>query len=468
MNGIVAWGAYVPYYRIDRKVIGEALGAPSGSGTRAVASYDEDTTSMAVEAARAALRAPGLPRPEALHFATALPAYQDKTNATAVHAALGLEPSAAAFDMAGSVRSGAGALWTALSAPRPALAVLADVRTGTPGGTDEKDGGDAAVAFLCARGGAGAPVVAEMVAFTSATGEFLDRWRLPGEASSRQWEERFGEAVYAQLGEAALGDALEHAGVTAEAIDRLIVAGPHSRAVKRVAGGAGVKKTALADDLIAVIGNTGTAHAGLLLADALDGAQPDQVIAVISLADGADVTLWRTTEAIASRRSPATVAGQVAGGHPIPYPTFLTWRGVLPREPPRRPDPERPAAPPSFRAEAWKFAFTGSRCQACGARHVPPQRVCVKCQAVDRMAPERVADVPATVATFTVDRLAYSLSPPVVVAVIDFDGGGRFQCEMTDVDPAAVKIGDRVEMTFRRLFTAGGVHNYFWKARPAG
>ena len=77
-----------------------------------------------------------------------------------------------------------------------------------------------------------------------------------------------------------------------------------------------------------------------------------------------------------------------------------------------------------------------------------------------------MADVPATIATFTVDRLAYSLSPPVVSAVIDFDGGGRFQCELTDVDPAAVAIGDRVGMTFRRLFTSGGVHNYFWKARP--
>ena len=82
------------------------------------------------------------------------------------------------------------------------------------------------------------------------------------------------------------------------------------------------------------------------------------------------------------------------------------------------------------------------------------------------MAPERMASVPATVATFTVDRLAYSLSPPVVAAVIDFEGGGRFQCELTDVDPNSVKIGDRVEMTFRRLLTANGVHNYFWKARP--
>jgi uncharacterized OB-fold protein len=83
------------------------------------------------------------------------------------------------------------------------------------------------------------------------------------------------------------------------------------------------------------------------------------------------------------------------------------------------------------------------------------------------MDPERLADVPGTIATFSIDRLAYSLSPPVVAAVVDFDGGGRYRCELTDVDPAAVAIGDRVEMTFRRLYEAtGGVQNYFWKARP--
>jgi uncharacterized OB-fold protein len=233
-----------------------------------------------------------------------------------------------------------------------------------------------------------------------------------------------------------------------------------------VATAVGAKKTAIADDITGLVGNAGTAHAGLLLADSLDRAQPDQLIAVVSLSDGADVMLWRTTEAIAARRSPAPVAGQVRGGRTISYTTFLTWRGFVTREPPRRPDPERPAAPPALRAEAWKFAFTGSRCQACGTRHVPPQRVCVKCRAVDRMAPERMADVPATIATFTVDRLADSPSPPMVVAVLDFEGGGRFQSEMTDVDPKSVKIGDRVTMTFRRLITAGGVHNYFWKAKP--
>ena len=76
------------------------------------------------------------------------------------------------------------------------------------------------------------------------------------------------------------------------------------------------------------------------------------------------------------------------------------------------------------------------------------------------------ADVPSKVTTYTVDHLAYSLQPPVVAAVADFEGGGRFECELTDVDPGDVQIGIELEMTFRRLFTAQGVHNYFFKARP--
>jgi uncharacterized OB-fold protein len=95
-------------------------------------------------------------------------------------------------------------------------------------------------------------------------------------------------------------------------------------------------------------------------------------------------------------------------------------------------------------------------------------QTCMSCGSHEPMEPARLADSLGTVATFTVDRLAYSLNPPVVAAVIDVDGGGRFQTELTDCDPEAVAIGDRVEMTFRRFFLArNGVANYFWKARPA-
>src|SRR5262249_37939241 len=152
----------------------------------------------------------------------------------------------------------------------------------------------------------------------------------------------------------------------------------------------------------------------------------------------------------------------------LPYATYLTWRGPLHREPPPRPDPSPPLAPAARRTQTGKFAFTRSRCGLCGTPPLPPARVVADCPAVDQMPPGRLAEVARTIATFTVDRLAYSLNPPIVAAIVDFDGGGRYTCELTDVDPSSVAIGQRVEMTFRKIHSAEGVHNYFWKARPVG
>jgi hydroxymethylglutaryl-CoA synthase len=471
--GIVAWGAYVPYWRLDRAAIGAALGSPGGKGTRAVASYDEDTTSMATEAARLALAASGRAADVgSISFTTAAPGYLDKTNATAIHAALSLRSCIPAYDFGGSVRSAFGALARgqelAMLGGLP-LVTLADLRTGLPGGTDERDGGDGAAAFVF--GGDGA--VTEVLGVAHATEEFLDRWRVPGAPASGQWEERFGEYAYVPLGEAVVTDALKSAGLTAGELDHVVVVGPHLRSARRLAAAIGARAEAYAPDLVALIGNTGAAHLGIALCDILERAAAGQTILLVSLADGADAALLRTTDALPAAQAAqaaanvTTVAAQAAGGKTdLAYNTFLTWREMLHREPPRRPDLVAPAAPPTLRREGWKYGFTGSRCDACGTRHLPPARVCVNCHAVDQMSSERLADVQGTVATFTIDRLAFTLSPPVVAAVIDFDGGGRFACELTDLDPSEVHIGLRVEMTFRKLYTANGVHNYFWKAKP--
>ena len=50
--------------------------------------------------------------------------------------------------------------------------------------------------------------------------------------------------------------------------------------------------------------------------------------------------------------------------------------------------------------------------------------------------------------------------------IVDFDAGGRAPLELTDVDADEVEVGMRVEPTFRRLFTADEIHNYFWKVKP--
>jgi uncharacterized OB-fold protein len=98
---------------------------------------------------------------------------------------------------------------------------------------------------------------------------------------------------------------------------------------------------------------------------------------------------------------------------------------------------------------------------------MPPARVSFVGGNVDDMEPRPMADVRGTVVTSTIDRLAYSPSPPVIFAVVDFDGGGRLPVELTDTTPEEVVPGMRVEMTFRRLNASDGIANYFWKARPA-
>jgi len=152
-------------------------------------------------------------------------------------------------------------------------------------------------------------------------------------------------------------------------------------------------------------------------------------------------------------------------GIPVEYTRYLTWRGLLDREPPRRPEPEAPAGPPAARAADWKFALTGNGCTTCGFVHLPPVRVCKQCGGPDQLHPVSMSAREGTMATYTVDRLAYSLSPPVVQAVVDFDGGGRYTFEVADAEPEELEVGTRVALTFRRLFTAGGVHSYFWKVR---
>src|SRR5947199_6749841 len=112
MRGVLSWGSHVPHRRLDRTTISAVAGGGGGKGTRSVASYDEDTTTMGVAAARAALppAGPGRADIRTLWFCTTAPAYQDRTNATAIHAALRLPRATAAYDAVGAVRSAVGAL----------------------------------------------------------------------------------------------------------------------------------------------------------------------------------------------------------------------------------------------------------------------------------------------------------------------------------------------------------------------
>ena len=467
MAGIVSYGSYIPYRRLKRAAIAQVLGIPAGRGERAVASFDEDSVSMAAEALRDALKsAPGI-NLNSLFFATTTPPYGEKLNAALVGAATRLPTEIRASDMTGSTRAGLAGLLQAADAADGAAGyaavAMADCRLGAPEGRLEQQIGDGGAAFILGRQGA----LAEIEASASFTREFLDSWRAPGERFAHSWEERFAlTQAYAPLFERAVTTVLEKARVKPADLARVIFDAPNPRAAEEFVRAMKFDPAKVADTFALTVGQTGAAHAGLMLTAVLPSCKPGDRILVAGVADGADAVVLRVTPAAAAFRPIHSVGRMVESKGDVSYAGYLKWREILPTEPPRRPDPERPAAPPMLRSSQWKYGLIGSRCTACGTPQLPPQRVCVKCRARDKMEPYPFADRVGRVATYALDRLAYSLNPPVVNVVVDFEGGGRFLCEMTDCDPEKVAIGDEVEMTFRRLFTADGIHNYFWKARP--
>jgi hydroxymethylglutaryl-CoA synthase len=468
MAGIVSYGSYIPYRRLKRAAISQVLpGAAHGKGERAVASFDEDAVSMAVEAVRDALKAAPKGNIGTLIFATTTPPYAEKLNAAIVGAATRLPAEMRALDMAGSVRAGISALLqgfdAAAGSKSQAIVAMSDSRLGAPEGKAEQQNGDGAAAFVLGTEG----VIAEIEATSSVTREFLDTWRAPGERFAHTWEERFAlTQAYSPLLSKVVQDVLGKAKCAPGDLAKVIIDAPNPRAADEFLRALKLDPSKIGDSFALTVGQTGAAHPGLMLTGVLPQLKPGDRVLVASVADGADAIVLRATPAIASFKPVRSVGQQIESKGDVSYGSYLKWREILPTEPPRRPDPDRPAGPPMFRAEQWKFGFVGTRCTACGTPQLPPQRVCVKCRAYDKMEPYPFADRTARIATYAIDRLAFSLNPPTVNVVIDFEGGGRFLCEMTDCEPEKVAIGQEVEMTFRRLFTADGVHNYFWKARP--
>ncbi|WP_338836754.1 OB-fold domain-containing protein [Gordonia polyisoprenivorans] len=452
-NAVLAYASYLPDWRVSPR--------STGSASRVVASFDEDATTMAVAATHTALSAAGrgVVSGGSVVLVTSTPPYLDKTNAVAVHAALSLDRTVAAYDAIGTARTAMGAI-RAATRGGPTVIAAADVRVGRVGSADERRGSDAAATVVIGRPAPEVPAIAEILTDASLSEEFLDRWREPVVPYAATWEERFGYERYAPLIREAAGTALDSAGL-AEA-DHVVLTCPNTAVAKR--SHQLVKGTLSTSG--SPIGFAGAGDPLLGLAAVLDTAGPGETILLISAVDGVDVIVMRTTAALASRRQPIPVAHMVdKGGQEVPYTTYLSWRGFLDVEPPRRPEPERPAGPPSARSSQWKFGLQASRCTACRFVHAPPMRVCRSCGTTDEMEAVPMASKRGRIATFTVDHLAYSPSPPVVDVVVDFDGGGRSTFEVADARPELLAVGAPVDMVFRTLLTAGGVHNYFWKAR---
>jgi len=472
MAGITSYGAYIPYYRLARADIAAAWGNAPAAGERAVASYDEDSLTMAVAAARDCLQGIDRASVGGLYFASTTAPYKEKQSAAIIAAVLGLAPETITMDFSGSLRSGTNALKAALDAVASGsatsiLVLAADTRLGYPSGPAEMNFGDGAAALLVSASG----TIAEVTHLDSTYHEIQDVWRSDKDTFVRSAEERFAmDEGYGRVMAQSVSSALKKHELAAADIAHVALSAPNIRQLKAMAKKLGFdEKTQVADVLHAGVGDTGCALSLMSLVATLERAASGETILLGSYGNGCDVVILKATDKIGSLKGRRGIQHHLASKAVLPsYNTYLRWRELVPLQPPARPPMELrvPSPAAQWREVPWEMRLTGTKCTHCGTPQYPPQRVCVTCHTKDEMEPYGFADAAAKVFSFSHDYVVESVDSPVTVTFVDFEGGGRLMCDMTDRDPARVQVGQPLEMTFRRLYYIGGIHNYWWKCQP--
>lgn len=478
MIGITGFGGYIPRRRLSRRCILEANQwfnpalASLANGERAVCNWDEDALTMAVEATRDCLN--GAPADElgAIFFCSTSMPFRDRLNAGILRTALKIPTDVLALDFASCLRSGTSALIGALmmlhGARRRILCVASDKRRTKGGSVQELQYGDGAAAIILGSEG----VVAEYIGSGQVAEDFIDHYRTDEMTFDYGWEERWiRDAGYREIVPRAVAALFASTGLKPGDVHHLIV--PAVRGVARqLAGAIGVHEKALHDCLETQVGDCGTAHPVLMLADLLQEAEPDRVIVLLGWGQGCDALAFRTTKAIKQVIPRLGVKGHLARRTPDSnYTRHLAFNQLMVLDHGLRSETDRfTSLSALYRNRDMITALIGGCCRQCGTVQYPRTEICVNpnCRADGTQEPYSFRDIPARIQSWTSDNLIYCPDPPQRFGMVVFEGGGRLMVDFTDVEEGELQIGAPVRMAFRikEYDKVRGFAKYFWKAVP--
>jgi 3-hydroxy-3-methylglutaryl CoA synthase len=470
MLGITSFGAYIPVYRLSRDLMARAWGRGSLKGERSVANHDEDSLTMAVEAAADCLS--GLDRDgvDGLYLATTTAPYREKMSAGLAATALDLPRTIATTDFSNSLRAGTGAFRAAMDAVQAGsadrvLVAASDCRLAHPRSDQEQWLGDGAAALTLGR----EKVIAGVEASLSINNEITDVWRNEEDRFVRMGEGRFILSHgFTAVMEEIIAAILKRSGRTPSQITKLLISPPDERSHLQVARKLGFNpESQIQDPLLSSVGHCGAAHPLMLLVSALEGAKPGDILLLTSYGDGADAFLLQVQEEVKKLPPRRGIRHHAAKKMPLfSYEKFLSFKGIL-ETAPGEPFRLFPSASAYWRDQRSILRCHGSRCRQCGKAIFPVQRICFHCRSKDVYDEIRYSEKVGKVFSFTRDQLAGRSDDPVVVqTVFDMDDGARFYLMMTDCDAAEARVGLPVELTLRRIHEGADFHNYFWKCRP--
>ncbi|MGM0606593.1 MAG: zinc ribbon domain-containing protein [Halobacteriota archaeon] len=467
MIGIDAVAGYAPRHRITAATIENAWGQYHGAGVSEVAvpDADEDSLTMAYEAASAALGAAGV-APEsvsALLVGTTTPPVEEEAMCARLSSMLGVDPAVETRQFTGSTRAGVEALATGLDieSQRPVVVVASDAPRGSPSDAIEHAAGGGAAAVVLSPHAPGAVTDrAEHVAPYPGT-RFRPRGapETTGLGVTHYDRTAFVETV------AAAGAALD---ADLGDLDAIALHSPNGSLPYRAAGALGTApETIERGTVVHDLGDVGAASPLLGLARALDSGHHD--VGVIGYGSGGVAT------AMAIQGSGVSTEVDFESDGELSYGEYLRIRGdVTPGEPAG--GGAYVSVPSWQRTIPQRHRLVAGRCKACGGFAFPPEGACPDCGTLGTYDAVRLPGT-GTVEAATV--IGQGGAPPEFVeqqarsgayvsAVVALDAPD----EETVSTPAqvigtdAVAIGDRVEATIRRIYTQEGVTRYGCKMRP--
>lgn len=316
--GIWGHGAYVPRFRLRTEDIVEVW-RPKGSASppvtqKSVLGHDEDTITMAIEAARTAVRRSGVAVGTigGLWVGTESKPYEVKPSATLVAAAIGARRELLAADVEFACKAGSIAMQAAVSGVgsgmmEAALAIGVDAAQARPGDVLEYTAGCGASAMVIGPAEGAIAVIEESLSYVSNTPDFFRREG----AAYPQHGGRFTEEpgyFHHTLSTSRL--MLEKIGANPADFAYAIFHQPIPKLVERAAKILGFTPAQIAQGMcVYKIGNAYAGSSMLGLAAVLDVAKPGEKIFYCSYGSGAgsDAFVFTVTDRIEQRRDQATV-----------------------------------------------------------------------------------------------------------------------------------------------------------------
>lgn len=338
--GIVGYGAYVPQYRLPAAEVARMWGG-SDEGLpikeKSVPGLDEDTVTMAIEAARNALARSTLdPRKlRAVWVGSESHPYAVKPSSTIVAEAIGTAPNIQAADMEFACKAGTEAMVMAIALVGSgmgdyALAVGADTAQGKPGDALEYTAAAGAAAFIL---GPAEESLVEIISTYSFVTDTPDFWRRAYQHYPEHGQRFTGEPAYFKHVSTAAKTMMEFSGTTAADYAYAVFHQPNTKFPQRIAKQLGFSAEQIKTGLLApVIGNTYAAASPIGLTAILDEAKAGDRILMVSYGSGAgsDALDLRVTERLEkSRHLAPSTAQYIARRVEIDYATYARYRGKI-------------------------------------------------------------------------------------------------------------------------------------------